>query len=284
MAAGNSHQIEDWNGPLGQRWAEEQAYLDRLTGPFGEAALKAAAPRPGERIIDIGCGCGDTTLELARTVGAAGSVLGVDVSLPMLAVARRRLGETGLSNVDFRDADASSAALPRDQDLLFSRFGVMFFDAPVPAFAHMRRSLKDSGRLAFVCWRAPRENPWAMVPLGAGRNVVSAPPDAPTTDPTAPGPFAFADENRVRAILLEANFRDVVAAPVEAPVYLGSSPANAARGASRMGPLSRHIRDYGAGREDEIVAAVTTALEAHAAPDGSVSLPGACWVITANAG
>ncbi len=284
MAAANSHQIEDWNGPLGQRWAEEQAYLDRLTGPFGAAALKAAAPRTGERVVDVGCGCGDTTLDLARAVGASGAVLGVDVSQPMLAVARRRAAESGLPNVEFREADAAVASLPRDQDLLFSRFGVMFFDAPVPAFANLRRALHDKGRMAFVCWRAPRENPWAMAPLSAGRAIVAAPSDAPTTDPTAPGPFAFADETRVRAIMLEAGFRDVVAERVDAPVYLGSSPVNAARGASRMGPLSRHIRDYGAGREEAIVEAVTRALEPHAAPDGSVSLPGACWVISAQAG
>lgn len=284
MAGDNAQQIEDWNGLLGQRWAEEQAYLDRLTGPFGAAALKAASPQAGERVIDIGCGCGDTTLDLARAVGPSGTVLGVDVSRPMLAVARQRAEASGLANAEFREADASVATLPGKQDLLFSRFGVMFFDAPHAAFAHLRRALSDDGRLAFVCWRAPRDNPWAMVPLSAGRSVVPVPPDAPAMDPHAPGPFAFADASRVRAILLEAGFRDVDATAVESPVYLGASPASAAQGVARMGPLSRHIRDYGVDQEDTIIAAVERELARHAVADGSVSLAGACWVVTAKAG
>lgn len=276
----NKQQIEDWNGALGQRWVEHQEELDRLTRPFGEAALRAANPRPGERVIDVGCGCGDTSIALAKAVGASGSVLGVDVSAPMLALAKQRAA--GLNQLEFREADASSADLPRDQDLLFSRFGVMFFAAPVPAFAHLRTALKASGRLAFVCWRAAQDNPWATVPLLAARNVVANP--APPPDPLAPGPFAFADDARLRAILMEARFLDVKIEPFESPVYLGSSPRSAAEGTARMGPLSRYIREVGEQHLGRIVDAVETALRPRVASDGSVSLTGRTWIVTAKAG
>jgi SAM-dependent methyltransferase len=282
MAGDNSEQVAEWNGPLGQRWAAEQAAFDNLTRPFGEAALKAAAARPGERVIDIGCGCGDTSLALGKAVGASGSVLGVDVSGPMLEVARRRAKAEGSGNVTFEQADASNAPLFHDRDLLFSRFGVMFFAAPVPAFAHLRRALKDSGRLAFVCWQGPRENPWAIVPVMAARAALTL--DGPPADPHAPGPFAFGDANRVRAILLEANFKDVDADPFETPMTLGATPKNAAEEAVRLGPVARIVREMGEEHLPLILEAVEKALEQFAAKDGAVALPGRSWVITAKAG
>lgn len=282
MAGDNSEQIKEWNGPVGERWAEEQEAFDALTTPFGLAALKAAAVRAGERVIDIGCGCGGSSLDLARDVGSAGSVLGVDVSRPMLEVARRRAKAAGLANLRFEEADASNALLPKDQDVLYSRFGVMFFAAPVPAFAHMRRALKDTGRMAFVCWRSPKENPWGMVPVIAARKALGI--EGPPADPHAPGPFAFADENRVRAILLEANFRDVEAEPFDASMPAGPSPRAAAEQAVRMGPASRLAREAGPDALPRILEAIEAALVPLAEPDGSVNLPARAWVMTAKAG
>src|SRR3989442_1124186 len=142
MAADNSEQIAEWNGALGQRWVAKQRDIDRIVMPFGDAALKAAAPQPGERVIDIGCGCGDTSIEIARLVGAGGSVLGVDVSQPMLEVARTHGALANCAHLAFRDGDASEAELPANIDLLFSRFGVMFFSQPSPPFSHLRKSLR----------------------------------------------------------------------------------------------------------------------------------------------
>ncbi len=281
MAGDNSEQIRDWDGPVGERWAAEQETLDQLTAPYGEAALKAADARRGERVIDIGCGCGDTSLTLARAVEADGAVLGVDVSGPMLDVARRRAAAAGLRQVRFEQADASSARLPDGQDLLFSRFGVMFFAAPVPAFAHLRRALKDTGRLAFVCWQGPKENPWAMVPIAAARAALGV--TQPPADPHAPGPFAFGDANRVRMILLEANFRDVVAEPFESPMPLGSTARSAAEAAARIGPVSRLVREAGPEKLPLIVDAVEKALEPLATKD-RVALPGRTWIVNAKAG
>lgn len=282
MTGDNSEQIAEWNGPLGQRWADEQATFDDLTRPFGDAALKAAAAQTGERVIDIGCGCGDTSLSLGKAVGPSGSVLGVDVSAPMLEVARRRAKAEGAGNVTFEQADASNAPLFPDRDLLFSRFGVMFFTAPVPAFAHLRRALKDSGRLAFICWQGPRENPWAIVPVMAARTALKL--DGPPADPHAPGPFAFGDANRVRAILLEANFRDVEADPCELPMPLGQNPRDAAERSTRLGPVSRLVRDVGQEHLPVILEAVEKTLAPYAAKDGSVALPGRAWIVTAKAG
>src|SRR5438094_4840159 len=146
MPADNSEQIAEWNGALGQRWAALQQEIDRVVVPFGDAALKAAAPQPGERAIDIGCGCGDTAIEIARRVGAAGAVLGIDVSQPMLAVARSRGALANCAHLTFREGDASEAGLPANSDLPFSRFGVMFFSQPSPAFNHLRKSLRTGGR------------------------------------------------------------------------------------------------------------------------------------------
>src|SRR5882757_7254326 len=146
MPADNSEQIAEWNGALGQRWAAMQREIDGTVVPFGDAALKAAAPQPGERVIDIGCGCGDTSIEIARMVGEAGAVLGIDVSQPMLEVARSRGALAHCAHLAFRDGDASEAGLPANTDLLFSRFGVMFFSQPSGAFSHLRKSLRTGGR------------------------------------------------------------------------------------------------------------------------------------------
>ena len=159
MATDNSEQIADWNGVMGRQWAARQREIDSSISPFGDAALKTAAPMPGERVIDIGCGCGDTSIALAQQVGAEGAVLGVDISAPMLEVARTRAASLQLPHLEFREADASTASLPARNDLLYSRFGVMFFDQPVPALAHARQALRNGGRLVFVCWRSPRETP-----------------------------------------------------------------------------------------------------------------------------
>ena len=200
MSADNSEQIAEWNGALGQRWVAMQREINRIVVPFGDAALKAATPQSGERVIDIGCGCGDTSIEIARMVGEAGAVLGIDVSQPMLEVARSRGALANWAHLSFRDGDASEAELPTNTDLLFSRFGVMFFSQPSQAFSHLRKSLRTGGRCVFACWRAPRDNAWAMAPLSAARTAMGVTPTP--ADPDAPGPFSFADEDRLREALV----------------------------------------------------------------------------------
>lgn len=280
MAGDNAKQIEDWNGAVGEHWAAEQEKNDRLIKAFGEAALRAAGAKAGERVLDVGCGCGDTSLALAEAVGADGSVVGLDVSAPMLAVARRRAA--GMGNVGFIEGDASRAELPGTFDLLYSRFGVMFFDDPEGAFSHMRRAMKPDGRVAFACWQSPKDNPWAMVPLVAAREAAAM--DLPPPDPHAPGPFAFADTGRVAGILQRAGFTAVKAETFEAPMFLGSSARSAAEGCTKMGPASRLAREAGKDKLPAIVDAIEKALAPLAAANGSVALPGRIWVMTAKAG
>lgn len=279
MAGDNAKQIADWNGAVGEHWAAEQERNDRLIQAFGEAALRAAGARAGEAVLDVGCGCGDTSLALVYAVGVMGRVVGVDVSAPMLAVARDR--GNGRENLSFIEADASRAELPGKFDLLYSRFGVMFFDEPEAAFRQLRKAMKESGRVSFCCWQAARDNPWAMVPMLAAREASGL--DLPPADPHAPGPFAFADAGRVKAILEAAGFGSVKAEPFEAPMFLGSSVRSAAEGCTKMGPASRIAREAGKERLPAITDAIEAALKPLAGADGSVALPGRIWVVTARA-
>ena len=279
MPADNSEQIAEWNGALGQRWVTMKREIDRVVVQFGDAALKAAAPQPGERVIDIGCGCGDTSIEIARTVGEAGAVLGIDVSRPMLDVARARGALERLAHLAFREGDASEAKLPANTELLFSRFGVMFFSEPSQAFTHLRKSLRTGGRCVFVCWRAPRDNAWAMAPLSAARTAMGVTP-APA-DPDAPGPFAFADEGRLRAILASAGFGAIEVQRFDSTITLGATPRSAAEFAVQMGPAARLVREVGTEHLPIILDAVERTLAPLAAPDGHVSLNGSAWIVSA---
>jgi len=278
MAGDNAQQVADWNGAVGERWAADQERTDQLIRAHGEAALAAGKATAGEDVLDIGCGCGDTSLALAHAVGETGRVVGVDVSAPMLAVARRRAN--GIAHLTFLEADASRADLNGPYDLFFSRFGVMFFDDPPAAFAHMRAALKPGGRLAFVCWRAAAENPWAALPAQAARKASGM--DMPLADPTAPGPFAFGDKDHVANILSAAGFTGITFTRFEAPMYLGSSARSAAEGAVRIGPASRVARDAPAERLPVILDAIEAALSPLAAADGSIALPGRTWIVTAD--
>jgi SAM-dependent methyltransferase len=279
MSADNSEQIAEWNGALGQRWVAMQRDIDRVVVPFGDAALKMAAPQPGERVIDIGCGCGDTSIEIARIVGQAGAVLGIDVSQPMLEVARARGGLANCAHLSFREADASETELPTNTDLVFSRFGVMFFSQPSRAFSHLRKSLRTGGRCVFVCWRAPRDNAWAMAPLSAARTALGVTPTP--ADPDAPGPFSFADEERLRAILSDAGFGAIDVHRCDVALSLGATPRAAAEAAVQIGPVSRFVREVGVQHVPVILDAIERTLAPFAAPDGHVSVNGSTWIVSA---
>jgi SAM-dependent methyltransferase len=275
----NDEQIAYWNDAAGETWAKLQRVLDRQIEPLGREAMRRLGPRAGERILDVGCGCGQSSLELAAQVGPTGSVLAVDVSRPMLAVAAERRLAAPERRVEFREADAQSAAFEAAGfDAAYSRFGVMFFTDPIAAFANIRRALRPSGRLAFVCWRPLAENQWMRVPLEAAR--AELPPAAPP-DPQAPGPFAFADAARVRAILEAAGWTDVRIEPFDAEIG-GTDLDDAVRLVCRIGPLGAAIRE----RPDSLAAigvAVREALVAHLRPTG-VWMAAAVWIVRASAG
>lgn len=272
----NADQIAYWNAQAGETWAAQQDKLDRQLEPLGEAAMDALAPTPGEQLIDIGCGAGQTTLALAGRVGPDGAVLGVDISVPLLGVARRRA--EGLANVSFLEADAQTWPF-EPADAVFSRFGVMFFNDPSAALANIHRALKPGGRLAFVCWRPLAENEWMQLPMRAALPQVSVPPPAPG-DPLAPGPFAFADPDRVRDILDGAGFWDVEIAPRD--FMIGGNPLDESVAlAMKVGPLGALLREN-PGQRDAVIDAVREAMTPHVGADG-VRLPGAVWIVTARA-
>ena len=277
--APNAQQVIYWNEGAGPTWADLQVPLDRQLAPLGHAAMAALSPKPGERILDIGCGAGDTTLELARMVAPDGRITGADISHTLLEVARRRAG--GLAGVRFVEADVQTHRFePSGFDAVFSRFGVMFFADPTAAFANIRSALKPGGRLAFVCWRTPAENPIMSLPMAAALSKL--PPLAPSPPPVpgAPGPFAFADPDRVRGILADAGFSDVVVAPTDMKVSGGDLETVLAM-ALKVGPLGALLREYPEHR-DGAIDAVREALSAHDGPDG-VKLDSATWIVTARA-
>lgn len=269
----NAAQVEYWNAGAGDTWASLQDRLDAQLEPLGQAATAALAPRPGERVLDIGCGAGQTSLALAAAVSPGGSVLGVDISRPLLEVARRRAGANG---PDFLEADAQTYPFePGAFDGAFSRFGVMFFADPVAAFSNVRRALKPGGRMAFVCWRRPDENPFMTLPMAAALSLLPPPPQG---DPLAPGPFAFADPERVRHILSQAGFGAVETTPHDRKI--GSGDLEQTLGvALKVGPLGAMLREHPEQR-DKVIEAVREALRPHEGQDG-VKLPSASWIVTA---
>ncbi|WP_354673556.1 class I SAM-dependent methyltransferase [Cupriavidus alkaliphilus] len=282
MAEQSADQVGDWNGQSGERWVANQARLDAMVAVFGQAAIEAAAPATGERVLDIGCGAGASSLALAARVGAGGQVLGVDISEPLIGRARA-LAQRDTPAL-FQVADASSAELPEAAfDILFSRFGVMFFDDPIAAFAHMRRALRPGGRVAFVCWRGAAENDWVRLPMGALKGIV---PPIALPDPEAPGPFSFGDPGRVARFLTAAGFTDIAIDPFDAAVPFGEGGTrdaaidDAVTMTLEVGPLSRALAD----QPDDIRARASAAVRAAFAGlpgERSVMINGAAWIVMA---
>jgi ubiquinone/menaquinone biosynthesis C-methylase UbiE len=276
----NADQIAYWNGPGGQRWAARQAAQDVVLKPVLDALIERAKPDAGERILDVGCGSGASTNAFARKVGPSGHVFGVDVSEPMLERARQSTPKD--APVDYALADATVYPFdPANYDLLASRFGVMFFAEPAVSFANLRKALKPSGRLAFACWKEPRENPFFMAPLQA---VYKHVPKLPQLGPEDPGPFSFASEARVNRILGKAGFSGIAMEPcqLELDVAIGRGLDAAVQSALEIGPASRALD----GHPDDVRAAAVTSIREALGPfakGSSVLLPAAIWIVTARA-
>jgi SAM-dependent methyltransferase len=277
----NAGMIEFWNSTAGDRWTSLQEVMDPTLAPLGEAAMDALSIASGDRVIEIGCGCGGTTLELARRVGAAGRVLGVDVSEPMLARAAERVAASGDLPVDLELADAAAHEFPAAAfDAVFSRFGVMFFIDPAAAFANIRSALRPGGRLGFVCWRTLKENPWATIPIDVATNYVDPPQRA---GPEDPGPFSFRDPDRIRRILGTAGFEAIEVAPLNIALDYGTTLEGATMMTMRLGPISNAILEAPEDIQRKIADDMAEALRPKLGADG-VFLDSGCWVVTANAG
>ena len=274
----NADQIAYWNGAAGESWTERQQTQDVLLKPVLDILVREANVSVGERVIDVGCGCGTTTIELARRVGPTGHVLGVDISAPMLGRARERAPAN--LPLDFVLADATVYPFEAGRcDLLFSRFGVMFFADPAMSFANMGKALRRRGRLVLACWREPRQNPWMMIALHEAYKHV---PRLPELGPEDPGPFSFASESRVRRILGGAGYRDIAmeACDLSLDIAGGQGLEAAVKGALEVGPVSRALADQPQGT----IAAVAHSIRAALAPHlrgNSVPLAGSVWIVSA---
>jgi SAM-dependent methyltransferase len=267
----------------GEAWVRMQERTDALIDPLGRVAIERLGVVAGQRILDVGCGCGQTLLELAELAGPSGQVLGVDISPPMLARAGERVAGRPTITLALGDAQTYAFA-PGAFDAVYSRFGVMFFDDPRAAFGNLRAAARSGARLSFVCWQDLSKNPWAARPLEAVMRLLpeSAMPDMLREG--RPGPFFMSDAARVRAILGEAGWKDVSLEPVEMPLQLGGATTldEAVEYSLQIGPAARAM----AGAPESLKAALEAALREALAPFASargVVMDGAAFVVVARA-
>jgi len=253
LSAANADQIEFWNSPAGEKWVTHQDALDRFMTNIKARLLERAAVQGGERILDIGCGAGETTMELATLAGADGRVVGVDVSRALLEKAKARASETALDHLAFILADAQTHEFSRGEfDLVASRFGVMFFADPVAAFRNIATALHPSGRLVFVSWGALEKNPWFTIPRDA---AVARLGKASPVPANAPGPFAFQDPVYVLDLLSEAGFAEPSVSVEDILLTPAGDLAAVAGLAATLGPASRIITEKN-GTPDDVAAIV----------------------------
>lgn len=234
----NAAQYEYWNKIAGPRRVGWGGFVERRVRAANDLLLARSAVAPGETVLEVGCGTGAATLPLAEAVGESGRVIGIDISEPMLAVARRRTAESGLRNISLLLADAQVHGFEPDSfDLIASRFGVMFFSDPVGAFRNLLGAVKPGGRLCFVCWAPLEDNPQWLIPYEVVVRHLG--PPAPTP-PHAPGPMAFSDPDYVRSFLGSAGFEGVQIYRETTNIF-GSTPQEEAEHACLMGPTGRLI-------------------------------------------
>jgi SAM-dependent methyltransferase len=279
LSTPNAAMREHWNQVVGPKWVGLSDQMDRHLQEVADLLLRHAAPKPGEAVLEIGSGTGSMAVRLAEAMQPGGHVLGIDISRPMTKAAEARIRAVGLSNVAFRVADAQTEPLPEGEfDLAFSRFGVMFFDDPSAAFTNIRRAMKKSGRLAFVCWGPLRRNPHWSIPLGVAVRHLGKPEPRP---PHAPGPLAFDDPDYVRDLLTSAGWKEVTLAEAT-PTVVNEPLERAVEYAVSLGPTSALITEKNASEEvvGKIRAEIEKELTAHAR-DGKVRLPGLIYLVGA---
>jgi SAM-dependent methyltransferase len=273
----DDEQARLWNGPAGHAWVEEQETLDRVLQPFEDLLVEAVATGPGGRVLDVGCGTGSTTVAVARLLGAQGRCTGIDISDPMIAAARER-AERENAPACFIHADAQIHEFePASFDMIISRFGVMFFDAPVQAFANLRRAARDTAKIRFVCWRSAAENPFMTT---AERAAAPLLPHLPARQPGAPGQFAFADRTRVHAILEESGWAGVEIRPIDVACTLPEKEL--VRYLSRLGPVGRALQEADDRTRRQVIETVRPAFDPYV-DGGEVRFTSACWMVSARA-
>jgi SAM-dependent methyltransferase len=276
-APANREQFEAWNGEMGQRWVAEADRRDAVLSPIADLLLDHAAITPGERVLDIGCGCGATTITAAQATGPTGAVTGVDLSAPMLRVARDRTKPPPDDPISFVQADVQTDPLAGRFDVAISRFGTMFFSDPIAAFTNIAEHLDPGGRLCIVTWQPLAANDWLIVPGAALLEFGNLPAGA---DPGAPGMFAQSDPATIEDQLVTAGFAEVAVIQAGVPLNLGRSVNDAVDYLADSGPGRAILDTIPSGRYDEAIRAVRDVLTPHHIPDRGVILGAAVWITT----
>ena len=294
--AANDEQARLWNGPSGRAWVENQELLDQVFKPLEELIVEAASARLRPAVLDVGCGAGATTLAVARglqrTAGVAGAAhdvraesiepasavracVGVDISEPLIAVARTRAERTH-TPATFICANAQTYAFePATFDLIVSRFGVMFFDDPVAAFGNLRRAARRGGELRAITWRNAAENPFMTT---AERAAAPLLPNLPPRRPDAPGQFALADDRRVHAILEASGWSEIDIRPAD--VTCAMARQELVRYVTRLGPVGMALQEADAATCARVTDIVLPAFAPFIDGD-QVRFTAACWIVTA---
>jgi ubiquinone/menaquinone biosynthesis C-methylase UbiE len=272
-----NEQTKLWNGLAGRAWVEAQELLDSMFKPFEDLLVEAVLAGSGRRVLDVGCGTGSTTLAVARRLAAKGRCIGIDISEPMLTAARARAEREG-TPASFILANAQDHAFePASFDIIISRFGVMFFDDFVRAFANLRRAATDNAELRFVAWRSPSENPFMTT---AERAAAPLLPNLPARRPDAPGQFAFADQRRVHRILEESGWGEIDIQPLDVACTLPEKEL--VRYLTRLGPLGLLLHEADDRTRTQVIETVRAAFEPYV-HGAEVRFTSACWMVSARA-
>ncbi len=274
--------FEEWAGDMGRNWLANLARFEGMIAPVGAALITHAGFRPGENVVDLGCGGGGTTITIARCVSPGGSATGLDISQDLIDHCGVRASQGTQSRIYWVCADAARV-IPTNApfDRLFSRFGSMFFDDAKAGFRNLRRMVKPGGRIDLAVWGPPAENEWTRLVNGV---IATHLPDAPRPDPRAPGPFAFADTAYLTDVLEQAGFGRIAIQPFETPLAIGgagATPQEAAAfviGSTHMGRL---LQNAGPGKEEAALADLTAAFTPYHVPGKGTLIGGKVWFVTA---
>ena len=275
----NAKQKDFWSGKGGDYWVEKQSEMDIMLNPLGEKALVKLGLQSNSKVLDIGCGCGATTLEIAKIV-SEGAVTGLDISVPMLDKAKSEAKIQGIANVDFKVIDVQVEQLGYEEyDSVYSRFGVMFFDDPFEAFKNIFSSVKVGGELSFVCWQDPSLNPWQSLSLQVIRGYL----DMPSPPPRSPGPFAFHEKDYVKEILEKSGFSNISFNDNQENItmFAGKSLEEASEDYLAINPVvTEMLKDSPDNLRAKIVESLKEAFAQFHEGDGLL-FPSATWVVTA---
>ena len=280
MSEVNKNQKDFWSGKGGDIWVERQNAMDTMLSPLGEAALNKLNFNEKENVLDIGCGCGHTTLNIAKRIEPSGNVTGLDISEPMLKRAKESTFEMSITNASFKCVDVQTEDLG-DQiySAAFSRFGVMFFEDSIAAFKNINKSLISGGYLSFVCWQSPAVNPWQSLFIQEVKKFL----DLPSPPPRSPGPFAFMESEYVSSILEESKFQDITIEGHEAEVnmFSGRSLSDSVKDYISINPVVTQMLKESS--ENQIAEIVNSGIEAFSPyySEKGLIFPSATWLVTA---